>query len=70
MKLYGIWCKDVNDNKGDWLRELESVVNYGGTAILAFERKRDACDRAAEHYSFDSYTEAKRKDWCEVRQLL
>ena len=58
MKVYGVWCKDKNGNKGDWLRELPSNVDDGGIAA-----------RAAKHYGFDSYSEVKKNDWCEVRPL-
>ena len=63
--MWGIWCKDTED----WLRELPSKVDDGGLAVLAFTSKRDACRRAAKNYGFDTYTRAKRCDWCEVRPL-
>jgi hypothetical protein len=69
MKLYGIWCKDLNDNKGGWYRELPSTVNDGHVATLAFASKRDACYRAASEYGFDTYSEAKRNGWVEVKTL-
>lgn len=69
LKLYGIWCKDANDNKGDWLREPSSIMNDGGAAILAFGSKREAERRAAEHYGYKSYSKLRRDDWCEVREL-
>lgn len=69
MKLYGIWCKDLNDNKGGWYRELPSKVDDGGVAILAFTSQREAKSRAAQEYGFDTYAEAKKNDWCEVRPL-
>jgi hypothetical protein len=65
MTLFGIWCKDTND----WLRELPSKVDDGGEALLVFTSKRAAQRRAAKHYGFAAYAEAKRKDWCEVRLL-
>lgn len=64
--MWGIWDNDKND----WVRELPSKVDDGGSAILAFFSKADACRRAAKHFGFDSYTEAKTKDWCEVRPLV
>lgn len=67
--IYGIWCKDENGNKGDWLRELPSNVDDGGIAILAFLTKRAATTRAAKHYGFTTYAEAVCRDWCEVRPL-
>lgn len=69
MKLYGIWCKDLKDCKGDWMRELPSKVNDGEIAILAFTAKRTAQERAAEAYGYDTYSQARRDDWVEVRQL-
>lgn len=58
--MYGVWCKD---GKGEWLTCPEC------RAILAFLSKADACKRAAKEYGFDTYSEAKQKDWCEVRPL-
>lgn len=69
MKLYGIWCKDLKDNKGDWFRELPSRVNDGDIAILAFTSKREARYRAADNYGYDTYAEAKKDGWCEVKPL-
>lgn len=70
MKLYGIWCTDLNDNKGDWYRELPSKVDDGGIAILAFTSQREAKSRAAQEYAFDTYAEAKKSGWCEVKPLV
>lgn len=67
--LYGIWCKDLNNNKGDWYRELPSKVDDGGIAILAYTSQREAKKRAAQEYGFDTYAEVKKNDWCEVRPL-
>lgn len=69
MKLYGIWCKDEKNNKGDWLREFPSKVEDGGIAILAFTSKREAQRRAADNYGFGTYSEAKKNDWVEVIPL-
>ncbi len=68
MKLYGVWCKDIG-TQGDWLRELPSKVQDGGTAILAFASEREAKRRAAVHYGFGAYSEAKAMNWCEVKPL-
>ena len=69
MTLYGIWCKDLNDNKGGWYRELPSMENDGYVAILVFTSKRAACCRARTEYGFDTYSEARRNGWVEVRSL-
>jgi hypothetical protein len=69
MKLYGIWCKDLKDCRGDWYRELPSKVDDGGVAILAFTSMRQAQKRAAQEYGFDAYSEARKNDWVEVRPL-
>jgi hypothetical protein len=69
MKLYGIWCKDLNNSKGGWYRELPSKVDDGGIAILAYTSQRKAKRRAAQEYGFDTYAEAVRNDWVEVRPL-
>lgn len=69
MKLYGIWCFDLNDNKGDWYRELPSRVDDGGIALLVFTLQRDAKSRAAQEYGFDTYAEMKKNGWAEVREL-
>lgn len=61
MTIYGIWCKDLKDYKGDWLRELPSNVDDGGIALLTFTSKREACARAGKHYGYDSYTQAKER---------
>jgi hypothetical protein len=63
--MWGIWCLDTND----WAREMPSNVNDGGVAVLAFFSKQAACKRAAERYFYDTYTEAKRDGWCEVRKI-
>lgn len=60
--LWGVWCFD---NK-DWLRAARSAYS----PILAYESKRVAMKAAAlEYCSFDSYSDANRKGWCEVREL-
>lgn len=69
MKLYGVWCKDEDGGRGDWLRELASNVDDGGIALLAFTSIRAAQARAAKHYGYDSYSGVKKDDWCEVRLL-
>lgn len=65
MRIWAIWDLDEKD----WVRELPSKVDDGGEAILAFTSKREAYRRAAKHFGFDSYTEATRKGWCEVREI-
>lgn len=62
-RLYGIWCFDENS----WLRELPSTVDDGGIALLVLPTKKSACERAAKHYGYESYREAKKEGWCEVR---
>jgi hypothetical protein len=63
--MWGIWCYDEHG----WLRELPSKVHDGGEAVLAFLSKQKACNRAALHYSYESYTAAKRTGRCEVLLL-
>lgn len=58
---YAVWCKDLKPP--DWMRD--SVT--GG--IVAFPSKRSAMSAAAKNYGFDTYTQAKEADWCEVRPL-
>ena len=58
-QVYAIWRCD----KKDYMREA------GNGAALFFTTKRAACRRAAREYGFATYTEAKRKGWCEVRLL-
>ncbi len=71
VEWWGIWCKDEsrprlpNEIGGYWLRRL---VN-GHEAIQVFTSKAIACSCAAEEFGFWTYTEAKRKGWCEVRRL-
>jgi hypothetical protein len=69
MKLYGVWCKDLKKNKGDWMRELSSKVDDGEIAILAYTSKREAQSRAAKAYGYDTYSQVRKDDWCEVRPL-
>lgn len=69
MKLYGIWCKDEKGGKGDWFREMPFTGYGGGEAILAYTSKRAAQERAAENYGFDTYNEAYKNDWVEVKPL-
>lgn len=61
-QFYGVWCKDARGGRGDWLR-------FPDESIVAYESKRAAWSRAAGEYGFPTYTEAKRKDWVEVRPL-
>lgn len=61
--MWGIWCFDKND----WLRGASRSTDH--EAILAYETKRKACQRARDEYGFDTYTQTKREGWCEVRQL-
>lgn len=69
-KIYGVWCKDAHGNKGDWLREMPSRMDYGDIAILAFTTQRDAKQRAAREYGYETYTEAVKDGWCEIKPLL
>jgi hypothetical protein len=66
--MWGVWRYDQGD-KGDWLRELPTEVDDGGTAILAFRYLKDAKQRAAKHYGYASYREATKDGWCVVRKL-
>lgn len=59
-RLYGVWCHDIKD----WLRDMN-----GGLAILAFESKKKAQDRATEHFGFSSYAILKGAGWAEVKKL-
>jgi hypothetical protein len=65
--MWGIWD---NENK-DWVKESRHTGYsfYETDAVLAFKSKRAACNRAANRFGFDSYTDAKRRGWCEVRKL-
>ena len=63
--FFGIWCFDGNG--GCWLRENN---NGAEPAILAYTSKRKAQKRAADAFGFPTYTAAKRKGWCEVRELI
>ena len=65
---YGIWLFDGGETPvgGIWLCEIGLRQE---SAILAFKGKRAAMRRAAIHLGFPTYTEAKRKGWCEVRPL-
>lgn len=67
MTFYGVWCKDTGPSRdrGDWLRETR-----GGDGIIVFSSVRSAQRRAATEYGFSTYSEAKRKDWVEVRPLV
>lgn len=59
--MWGIWDFEKNDWVRPWLLH--------GNPILAFESKRAACLNATYNFGFSSYSEAKRKGWCEVRPL-
>lgn len=63
--MWGIWDLE----SGDWVRELPSKVDDGGIAILAFRYKIQAFNRAAKHFFFRTYAQAKLNGWCEVRRL-
>lgn len=63
--MYGIWDFDAKD----WVREMPSKVDDGGVAVLAFATKRQACERAAQHFAYQTYSEAKITGWCVVRLL-
>lgn len=60
--MYGIWDLDLED----WVRELPSKVDDGGTAALCFETRRSACRRAAKHWGYDSYSACKKCGFCLV----
>lgn len=64
--LYGVWCEDTND----WLRELPSATCDGTVAILAFTSRDEARKRAAEHYGYDSYAQARSDAWVGVFPLI
>jgi hypothetical protein len=65
-RLYAIWGEDIED----WIRELPSKVDDGEIAILTFTSLREARERAAKHYGFDTYAEAHRCAWATVERLL
>jgi hypothetical protein len=70
MKLYGIWCKDANEGKGDWLREGDTHGSYYSLRpILAYTSIKAARQRAAHVYGYDAYAEVKKKDWAVVLPL-
>ncbi len=60
--MWGIWDFDKND----WVRP----CLLHGNPILAFESKRAACLHASRNYGFETYSEAKRRGWCEVLLLV
>jgi len=60
--MWVIWDFESND----WLRELPSKVDDGGVAVLMFGHRREAQERAAKHFGYEFYWEAKRDGWCEV----
>ena len=64
--MYGIWDCVLKD----WVREMPSKVDYGGFAILVFENKQAACQRAAKHFFFRTYSAAKKSGACFVRSLF
>lgn len=51
------------------MRELPSNVDDGEIAILAYTSIREAKARAAKAYGFDTYDEAKKNGWVEVKTL-
>ncbi len=65
MKFFGIWdfCKGRH---GGWICEANVVAE---PPILVYQSKRKAQKRAADYFGFLTYTEAKRKGWCEVREF-
>lgn len=63
--MYGVWCHDT----ADWLREPRSKMGDGGVALLVFENKDRAKERAASHYGAFSYQDALQNGWCEVRTI-
>lgn len=65
IAMWGIWDFETND----WIREMPSKVDDGGTAVLAFMNKREACRRATKHFACDTYRQAQRRGWCEVMLL-
>jgi len=50
--MWAIWDFGCND----YVRELPSKVNEGGIAILAFEDKEEAQDRARRHWGCENIT--------------
>ena len=61
--MFAVWFKD----REDWLRERN--VSVPDPPVLVFRSRRQANRRAAEEYGFASYSEAKKKDWVEVREI-
>ena len=49
-----------------WVKELPSKVDDGGIAILCFADRKDAEQRAAKHYGYDSYNEAYKDKHCAI----
>ncbi len=64
--IYGIWDVHIRD----WVREMPSKVDDGGFAILAFASPDMAMRRAAKHFGFRIYSEAKRAGYCIVLPLV
>jgi len=66
-QLFGIWCYDLNNHKGDWMRDDADITADAG--ISAFPTARMAQRRARRSYGFQTYSDAKREGWVEVRPL-
>lgn len=70
-QIWGVWCHATGQRRpiagerreaGDWLRHTNGD-------IVGLQGKRAAMDRAAHEFGFSTYSETKRKGWCEVREL-
>lgn len=67
--MKSLWVIYDYDAK-DYVRELPSKVDDGGTAILAFASRYEARKRAAKYFGFMTYKQAHQNNWCEVRKAF
>lgn len=65
-KWYGVWCFELNDKRGGWLRP----VGTHDDSVLAWSSIRAAWSAAAHEYGYRNYTQARRDGWVEVRPIV
>lgn len=50
----------------DWV----TTAGWDGNILMAFRTKKEACRQVVLMSEFESYAEAKRKGWYEVRRFV
>lgn len=64
--LFGIWCFD----RGGWMVEiLSQVTDFEFPGIVVYNKRDLAERRAAVAYGYETYADAHKEGWVEVRRF-